>query len=45
MSQAWFGPVWGAHLYTLVKTLILIALIVVPVQLAVAYADSAPSAR
>jgi NADH-quinone oxidoreductase subunit H len=37
MSQAWFGPVWGGHLYTLVKTLILIALIVLPVQLGVAY--------
>jgi NADH-quinone oxidoreductase subunit H len=37
MAQAWFGPVWGGHLFTLVKTLILIALIVAPVQLAVAY--------
>ena len=37
LSQAWFGQVWGGHLFTLVKTLILIALIVVPVQLAVAY--------
>src|SRR3972149_1403917 len=37
LSQAWFGPVWGSHLYTLVKTLVLIACIVVPVQLGVAY--------
>ena len=31
LSQAWFGPLWGGHLYTLVKTLVLIACIVVPV--------------
>jgi len=37
LSQTWFGPLWGGYLYTLVKSLILIALIVVPVQLAVAY--------
>jgi len=37
LSQAWFGPLWGGHLYILVKTLVLIACIVVPVQLGVAY--------
>ena len=37
MAQAWFGPVLGGYLYTLVKTLILIACIVAPVQGAVAY--------
>lgn len=37
LSKEFFGPVWGSHIYTLVKTLILIAVIVAPVQGAVAY--------
>ncbi len=35
--DAWFGPVWGPMLFTLVKTLLAIAAIVVPLLLCVAY--------
>ncbi len=35
--QAWFGPVWGGNLFTLVKTLLLIMLITLPLMLCVAY--------
>ena len=37
LAQAWLGPLWGAHLYTLVKTLVLIICIVAPLLLGVAY--------
>ena len=36
-SQDWFGPVWGAYLFTTVKTMVLIVLIVTPLMLSVAY--------
>ena len=37
LSQAWFGPLWGGYLYTLVKTLILIVCVVAPLMGGVAY--------
>ncbi|MBI2317350.1 MAG: NADH-quinone oxidoreductase subunit NuoH [Betaproteobacteria bacterium] len=37
LSHAWFGPVWGGPVYTLVKTLVLIVVIVAPLLGAVAY--------
>jgi len=37
LSQAWFGVLWGGYVYTLVKTLILIVLIVAPLLGGVAY--------
>jgi len=37
LSQAWFGDPWGGYVYTLVKTLILIVLIVAPLLGGVAY--------
>ena len=37
LSQEWFGVPWGGYVYTLVKTLILIVLIVAPLLGGVAY--------
>ncbi len=37
LSSAWFGPHWGPALFTLGKTLVLIACIVAPMFLCVAY--------
>jgi NADH-quinone oxidoreductase subunit H len=37
LSQNWFGTVWGSHLYTAVKTLVLIACVIAPLMLCVAY--------
>jgi len=37
LSQEWFGPVWGPYMYTLVKTLVLIVVIVAPLLGAVSY--------
>jgi NADH-quinone oxidoreductase subunit H len=36
-SQGLLGPVWGSHLFTLVKTLILIVCVVAPLMICVAY--------
>jgi NADH-quinone oxidoreductase subunit H len=37
ISRDVFGPVWGAPIFTLVKTLVLIVCIVVPLMLSIAY--------
>ena len=37
LSQSWFGAAWGAMIFTLVKTLLLIVAIVLPLLLCVAY--------
>jgi NADH-quinone oxidoreductase subunit H len=37
LSKDWFGPLWGTQLYTLVKTLVLIGIIVALVEGAAAY--------
>ena len=37
LSRDLFGPLWGAHLYTAVKTLILIVCIIAPLMICVAY--------
>ncbi len=37
LSQAWFGPVWGANVFTFVKTLLLILAIMIPLLISVAY--------
>ena len=37
VSQDWFGALWGSYLYTAVKTLILIVIIIAPLLLCVAY--------
>ena len=34
---SWFGPVWGPQLFTFVKTLLLIIVILMPLMLSVAY--------
>jgi NADH-quinone oxidoreductase subunit H len=37
VSQSWFGSLWGGYLYTGVKTLVLITLVIAPLMLCVAY--------
>ena len=37
LSQSWFGTVWGAMIFTFVKTMLLIVAIVLPLLVCVAY--------